>query len=500
MRSKYWLIAWFVVVFIMLGLIAGFVCYVDPYFHYHKPYTDKYYYPLNNQRSQNDGITKHFDYDAVITGTSMTENFKASEADEVFSFSSIKVPYSGGSYKEMNDNLIIAFDNNRDLKTVIRCLDYGRLLDSKDTMRTDLGKYPTYLYDSNPFNDVYYVFNKDIIFNRAYNMYAGSKREGFTPGITSFDSYSRWQQWFKFGVNTVLPDGYDYNPSKEEKHLTDEERKRIRENITQNVTSLPDANPDATFYYFLSPYSVTWWLWRMNEGTAAKWIEAEEYAISLIVGHENIKLFSFNNRIDITGDLNNYKDDTHYGEWINSFMLHAMHNGDYLITKDNYEEYIAEEKRIYTSFDYASLKDQEDYECDYYAAALLDEEIYSVEPLDIDDIELLNAVIDDEGIIEIDGEGESFNVAVGDISKYRYLVFNGKAEGDAAPRVIIYDGAGEVVSESVLSYEEKDEEWHQYLLKVEDLEGPVTINFTSIPQEEAEEGERGLLLGDLKLF
>lgn len=125
MKAKTWLAGWAVLVVAALGLIGYEVYKVDPYFHYHKPDTSAYYYVLNNQRSQNDGISKHFDYNALITGTSMTENFKTSEFDEIFDVHSVKVSYSGGSYKEMNDNLKIALRHNPNLKTIVRCLDMG---------------------------------------------------------------------------------------------------------------------------------------------------------------------------------------------------------------------------------------------------------------------------------------------------------------------------------------------------------------------------------------
>lgn len=355
MKSRYWLVGWSVLVVVILNITGYFVYTVDPYFHYHKPNTNKYFYKLDNQRSQNDGIIKHFDYDALITGTSMTENFKTSELDRIFNVNSIKVSFSGGSYKEINDNIRRAFDSNPSLKFVIRCLDYNKLFDDKDTMRMDLGKYPTYLYDSNPFNDVFYLFNKDVLFGRIYKMMSETKNKGFKPGITSFDDYSRWQDKYTFGADSVLTDGLDYNPSNSITHITDSERKTIYENITQNVTDLADKHPEATFYYFYSPYSVAWWLEKINDGEIYKFLEAEEYATSLILKHENIKLFSFNNCTDITTDLNNYKDVTHYGEWINSFILQSMRDGKYILTKDNYEEYILKEREFYTTFDYNLL-------------------------------------------------------------------------------------------------------------------------------------------------
>ena len=47
---------------------------------------------------------KHFDYDAIITGTSMTENFLSSEFDSLFGVNSVKTTFSGASYKEINQN------------------------------------------------------------------------------------------------------------------------------------------------------------------------------------------------------------------------------------------------------------------------------------------------------------------------------------------------------------------------------------------------------------
>ena len=126
--------------------------------------TNEYFYILKNQRSQNNGIIKWFDYTGLITGTSMTENFKTSEAEALWGGTFIKVPFSGGSNKEINDNIEVALRYNPNLSIVIRGLDLTRFMDEKDAMRTDLGKYPTYLYDDDIFNDVQYVFNRDVFF------------------------------------------------------------------------------------------------------------------------------------------------------------------------------------------------------------------------------------------------------------------------------------------------------------------------------------------------
>ncbi|MBS6920730.1 MAG: hypothetical protein KH143_02330 [Anaerococcus vaginalis] len=372
MKSKNWIIGWGVIVSIFLSIIGILVIKIDPYFHYHKPDLNKYYYSLDNQRSQNNGVIKNFDYDALITGSSMTENFKTSEMDHIFSVKSIKVPFSGGTYKEINDNLVFALENNPKLKTIVRSLDYSKIFDDKDLMRTDLGQYPTYLYDSNPVNDVRYLFNKDVVFGRIYPMISNKSETNFKPGITSFDDYASWQKNYTFGKNSVIPNGIKSIEKSKPVHLTNEEKQTINENIAQNVTSLAAKYPDVNFYYFFPPYSAVFWNDLNNDGTIYKQIEAESYAIELILKYPNIHLYSFNMLTDITTDLNNYKDSTHYGQWINSLMLRYMKNNKRLLTKENYRSYLDEEFKFYTSFDYSSLNDQIDYEDDLYKADIVD--------------------------------------------------------------------------------------------------------------------------------
>lgn len=149
-----------------LFLIMLIVVYLDPCFHYHSP-LKKISYLLNDERYQNNGIVRNFEYNALITGTSMTENFKTSEMDDVFQVNSIKVAFAGGSNKEINDNLMVALENNSDIQMVLRCLDIGSILEDKDAPFhgiADQGyNYPYFMNDSNLFNDVFYVLNKDML-------------------------------------------------------------------------------------------------------------------------------------------------------------------------------------------------------------------------------------------------------------------------------------------------------------------------------------------------
>lgn len=509
MKSKNWITGFIVLTLIPLLFIAVWVIKIDPFFHYHKPDVSSYYFNLNNERSQNDGILRNFDYQGIITGTSMTQNFKTSEAEDIFGCEFVLVPYSGGTYKEINDSLKHALKYNSDIEIVIRGLDMMKFYDDKDEMRTDLGDFPVYLYNDSPFDDVQYVFNRDVV-TTVYGMVAYRDNDGFMPGIRPFDEAYNWMSASTFGVNTVLHNGIKPTDlTIVQTELSDEEKQTIVMNVRQNITSLAEEYPDVTFYYFLTPYSAAWWQDEINAGRFNRQIQAERIVIEEIIKTPNIKLFSFNNMIDITSDLNNYKDTIHYADWINSLILVYMNDGVGLITNENYEKYLQEESVLYWNFDYETcFKTQEDYSFDYYAAALLNNQINNVEPLDLNDYVLVNAEIKNAEIIENQYDSnfgvlchgtlnrssrseievvdyfleykdyDGFMISVDDISEYNYLVFYGKkVAGNGQPTVYVYDDKGNFASGISYFYGDINDGWNLYLVDVSSVKGKADIIF-----------------------
>ncbi len=336
-------------------LLGAMVSYIDPWFHFHGP-NPRFYYELNDQRDQNDGIIRHFNYDAMIIGTSMTENFKTSEAEKLFGMKFIKTPFSGATFLETNREIVRAVKTGH-LKAVFRGLDPFNFLDGPDDMfNLALSTYPEYLYDNNPLNDVNYLLNSSAI-STCLSMIK-EKVEGKAAGVTSFDEYLNWQNSKTFGGKNVLAGHEPFTDPVQEAELTQKEHERIRENITQNVISVAQENPDIQFYYFITPCSAVWWGNIYQSGLVKKWNDAEREIIELILQVSNIHLFSWNTNTEITCDLNNYTDDHHYREEVNSLMLQYMHDGVGELTIENYSSYLDEEYRLYSTFDYNKLFDQ----------------------------------------------------------------------------------------------------------------------------------------------
>lgn len=339
------------VIFVSVSLllaIALVTAYIDPFFHYHGP-LDEYQYKFAGERYMNDGIVRHFNYDAIITGTSMTQNFKTSTLDMLFGTQSIKTSFSGATNKELADNLDRAFSANSGIKMIVRSLDTYSLVQDKDLYASDFD-FPTYLTNNNPFDDVKYLLNKNVFFDNVLYTFDFSKY-GTT---TTFDTYSNWNSSFEYGKEAVLSTYDVENTSKmwDEVAVNDEQKKIMTDNLDQNILRIAREHPDTKFYIFFPPYSICYWDTLAHNGTMKYELDLMYEATKLLLEYDNIYLYGFSSCFETVCDLNNYKDTTHYGEWINDEILQWMYKDEYRITKDNLIEYFDSIAEFYSTFPY----------------------------------------------------------------------------------------------------------------------------------------------------
>lgn len=339
-----------------LVFFGGLTAVVDPFFHFHKPLSGLAY-PIDSERYQNDGISRHFTYDAVITGTSMTENFKASQFDSLFGTNSIKIPFGGATYKEVDQAVRRAISYNPDIKIVLRSLDGSFLIQDKDAWN-ETAPRPDYLYDKNPFNDVNYIWNKEVIFGNVKSVFARTEAGEKT---TTFDQYMNWAPEKEWGKEAVLR---TYSRPEErfvrENPLTEEDARMVRENLEQNVIAAARENPEITFYCFFPPYSVAYWDSELAaKGDMGRQIEALRLAASLLLDVDNIRLFAFDDQTQITCNLDNYMDVLHYSEAVGDQLLVWMAAGEHRLTRENMDAYFEKVEAFYRGYDYEGIYTEE---------------------------------------------------------------------------------------------------------------------------------------------
>lgn len=358
--SKKWFYKCLAILATLLALTALTVIIVDPYFHYHAPLSFLSY-KLYDERYTNDGISRHFEFDALITGTSMAQNFRPSEMDALFGTNSVKVAFSGAGYQEIADNLDRALSRksgegdfpgtHKKVSTVLWTLDYNGLLRDYDWAQYE--EYPTYLYDDNPFNDVSYLFNKSVFYHNVLSNIAHTLSGA--PSVT-MDEYSSFQE--ETGLEQILA-SYDRNNVNKDVPTAygSQEEEAVVRTITANVTSVVDKYPDVTFYIFYSPYSICYWDSLAIKGTLYRQTRAEQTATELLLECPNVKLYNFFDRYEVICNPDFYSDSGHYCAEINSRILQWIAEGTGLVTKENYLEKLAAEREFYTNYDYDSIYD-----------------------------------------------------------------------------------------------------------------------------------------------
>lgn len=331
---------------LLLILLAMVV--LDPYFHYHGKIPG-ISYRLYNERYINSGIVKNFEYDAIITGTSMNQNFKTSQLDKLWGTNSIKSTFSGAGFREIKENLERAFESDNEIKYILWGIDYLGLFREADWQQYD--DYPDYLYDNKLLNDVSYVWNKELIFQGMVNNLLMTLQG---EESTTFDEYSSWEGgrgWESISQtywrsDEILPMEYE---------ITDYEKKIVEENIQSNIVDLVKNHPETQFVLFYTPYSALYWEYHYRNGTLEKQLQYEKIATEMLLECENVHLFTFCQETEMTGNVNNFRDKEHYVAEINDLILQWITEGKGLVTKDNYEDIIAWEREYYMNYDYDIL-------------------------------------------------------------------------------------------------------------------------------------------------
>lgn len=317
----------FIRALILLSAVIAMVAAFDPFYQYHRPLpglkavlTDKEYQCI--------GTLRTFDYDALIVGSSVCENYNNHWFDNAFDCKTIKAIRSYGATADLCYLLDNAYEE-RNLKYVFYNIDPSSLSASTEPTYVSTG-CPMYLYDKNPFNDYPYLLNKDVLMEKLPYMLAYSFIGDYDEG----DSYN-WAQWKYFGQDmamgmyTRLPS--IKNMQKETANLTE-----LSGNIAL-LTKQVEAHPLTTFKFFFSPYSMLWWDNAYRNGERDAVIYNEKQAIAALLEYDNVEIYFYQDDRDIITNLDNYMDMIHFSKDINYYVYDKLAKGENRLTKENYE-------------------------------------------------------------------------------------------------------------------------------------------------------------------
>lgn len=315
--------------------VALFIFLIDPFFHYHMPWFGLQ--PVvNNEIYQNPGLAEHTSYDSIIIGSSMTENFNTEWFDEACDIHTLKLSYAGASA----ENLRIAVDyaqnaKESELKYVFGCLDMSILTSDADTPRHPL---PDYLYDDRFYNDVYYLLNKDVLFQDVRRVLEENNKGTIKPISEAYSWYGELKNSFsKENVLQLIdiPDSF-LEVEQQKAVILDETTRSVKK-----IKGFVEKYPETTFRFFYSPYSIAFWYNSYVCGTFLQDMENLEYSMKELLKCENLQLY-FPSDYEMITDLESYKDLQHYDMDIQYQIFEKMKNEENMLTSENYQEYMNE--------------------------------------------------------------------------------------------------------------------------------------------------------------
>jgi len=334
--SKNFVKSFFLRIFSLMIIIGAIVIFIDPFFHYHKPWfglkavlTDKEYQCI--------GSLRNFDYDSLIVGSSVAENYYNGWFNEGFGCTAVKAVRSYGATADLCYILDAAYENHN-LEYIFYSMDTSSL--AADPIPTyELTGCPMYLYNKNYFDDVEYLYNKGVLFEKIPYMIANSLIGDYDTN----DSYN-WAQWKEFNQDMALG-LYIRTPG-----IAPMKEKEYYQNVLDANINLVkkqiEAHPETQFKIFFPAYSMLFWDNLYRTGDLEAYLYNMEQAMEALLTCENVKLFYFQNDREVITNLENYMDIIHFSPEINHYICECISSGKNKVSEDNYREIISEMREL----------------------------------------------------------------------------------------------------------------------------------------------------------
>lgn len=325
---------------LFFGLTAGLVIAVDPFFQYHKPLPGLHYV-IDNQLSQNAGMVKNFDYDSVILGSSMTVNFDTSLFEETMGLNTLKLSTNAAYPKDISTFLDLVQKQDKELKKIVIGIDPTNYSAEPEITAYP---YPEYLYDENLFNDVSYLFNKDVILSYIIKPQIQKNNTKLN------EVYWSWPH-MQYGKESIATT-YTAPEMTGEKLPVDTYLDNTVYNMNTYILPYIEKMKETEFVIFYPPYSILFWYNQMAEGSIEPYMAEVEKITEMLLEYDNVQVYTFQDDFEYITNFDNYCDYTHYNHDMNDSMTRCFADGSQQLTKENYKERLQAQQEWLLAFDY----------------------------------------------------------------------------------------------------------------------------------------------------
>ncbi len=335
MQYQRFLLKYGISIVLFSAFIMMFVYITDPLQYYREAswYEGKY---SDESRYQMPGLIRQLSFETAIVGTSMTQNFRETHANEVLDTTTLNLALSGSSTREHALVVNLALEE-QNIKQVFWEINYGALYKEVDEVADDHAPFPYHMYDNQRWNDVFYLFSlfplevlEETIVSNLQGKHAGR------------DPY----ELYKFGDDQepmTLEDVKDYieavpsNEPVEERYTL----AHMIDNFETNIEPMIRENEDVHFTFFFAPYSIPGQVKSFNDNANFQdRLDFKRWLFKTLSKYEHVSLYDFQAFDEITYDLSNYMDTSHYFSFVNDELMEYMASHPPIQSMEEYEEEI----------------------------------------------------------------------------------------------------------------------------------------------------------------
>lgn len=303
---------------------------VDPFFQYR--FKDNQYFI--HTRYCAPGLIKTYDYDTIIIGSSMTQNFDMDLFRTELDCSPLHIGVGGMSDEDLVEYVLLSNKIGK-ADSYYLCIDIAEFRKQSESrtvdylMRDDLLSHIQYAIS---YESLFRFIPVDILFtNVAKQGYSLPSSFAYKMGI---DRFGYWGHEYSYGEEVVI------NGRKTGAYRVSEvDTTGLYEKMVDGIDAFfSQLNlRDANYFFFFPPYSSLYWCDAQEEGYFDAYLDAKEYFVEKAAESGAI-VYDFQGA-DLTTNLDNYKDATHYSPEINDWMTNCFSLKENVITPDNCSEY-----------------------------------------------------------------------------------------------------------------------------------------------------------------
>lgn len=328
MPTSKWIISFICCVLVFLLLLSAVAFAVDPFMQFRT--RDNAY--MLEEWYVSAGLVKNYDYDTLIVGSSMTQNFDMDLFRQELGVKPLHIGVGGMQPVEMTQILNLAYETQK-ADTFFVCIDLMSFENG-----TSKSRLPQYLLEDDILSKQRYLLSYEVWFRYLPVDVAlvmadrvGVKLPASYMAKRSIDKLGDWRMDYPvWGEHTVID-----NYMKGEYSVSEVDSTNLLQKLTANIdTFFNECDFEkGEHIFFFPPYSSLCWAEYQNRGQLEILMQAKQYFIEKAM-LQNIAVYDFQSA-EFTMDLNNYKDTTHYMPHINDWMVECFAKQEYLVTSQN---------------------------------------------------------------------------------------------------------------------------------------------------------------------